>query len=202
VPDHDEDTQAPRARSRLAEDPDDPALGGNVIGGDRRTFHPTLWSLLVERFAIESVLDVGCGEGHCVRYFAEHGIRAFGFDGLRQNIERAVVPIELHDLRSGPFVAPVDLVHCCEVVEHVDERYLPNVLRTLANGRVIAMTHAVPGQGGHHHVNCQPAEYWIERVEALGYTFLPDVTAEGKASIERADHWTYFVGTGLIFERA
>lgn len=187
--------------SRIAYDPSDPALGGNVIGGDRRTFHPDLWSYLVSRFSVESVLDVGCGEGHAVRYFTDRGISASGFDGLRQNVEHSVAPIELHDLRDGPFALPVDLVHCCEVAEHLEERYLPNLLSTLANGRVIAMTHAVPGQGGHHHVNCQPAEYWITRVEAIGYSYLPDATALGRQLISDAGYWTYFVASGLIFER-
>jgi SAM-dependent methyltransferase len=187
--------------TRLALDPLDPALGGNVIGGDRRTYHPALWSFLISRFAVTSMLDVGCAEGHCVKYFADQGIHAVGFDGMRQNVERAITPIVLHDLRDAPYLMPVDLLHCCEVVEHVAERYLPNLLATLANGRVIAMTHAVPGQGGHHHVNEQPAEYWIERVEALGYTYLPEETAHGKELIENTGQWTYFVGTGLIFER-
>lgn len=187
--------------AQLAVDPSDPALGGNVIGGDSRTFHPMLWDFLVERFGVSSMLDVGCGEGHCVRYFAHRGVRAVGFDGLQQNVERAVVPIVAHDLRSGPFVEAVDLVHCCEVVEHVEERFLPHLLSTLANGRVIALTHAVPGQGGHHHVNCQPANYWIEHIEAIGYRHLPEASAEGRARITAEGHWTYFVATGLIFIR-
>lgn len=188
--------------SHLALDPADPSLGGNVIGGDSRTYHPALWDFLTAQFKVRSMLDVGTGEGHCVRYFAnELGISATGFDGLRQNVARAVLPIQLHDLRSGPFLLEVDLVHCCEVVEHIDAEYLPSLLATLANGRIIAMTHAVPGQGGHHHVNCQPAEYWIERIEALGYSFLPDVTKVARRLIEKTGNWTYFVGTGLIFER-
>ncbi len=186
--------------SRIAIDPLDPALGGNVIGGDRRTYHPPLWAFLISRFVITSMLDVGCAEGRCVRYFASQGVSAAGFDGLRANVERAVTPVELHDLRSGPYLMPVDLVHCCEVVEHIDEQHLPSLLRTLANGRVIAMTHAVPGQGGHHHVNCQPASYWIERIEALGYAFRPDETATGKRLIEDSGQWTYFASSGLIFE--
>jgi SAM-dependent methyltransferase len=187
--------------AQLAVDPSDPALGGNVIGGDSRTFHPMLWDFLVERFEVTSMLDVGCGEGHCVRYFRQRGVRAVGFDGLLQNVERAVAPIKAHDLRSGPFLEAVDLVHCCEVVEHVEERFLPHLLSTLANGRVIAMTHAVPGQGGHHHVNCQPADYWIEHVEAMGYQYLPDASAEGRARIIADGHWTYFAATGLVFTR-
>jgi SAM-dependent methyltransferase len=185
----------------IAKDPNDPALGGNMIGGDPNTFHPALWSYLVERFEVESMLDVGCGEGHCVQHFAGLGIRAFGFDGLRRNIERAVVPIAFHDLRSGPFRIPVDLVHCCEVVEHIEERYVPNLLDTLANGRVIAMTHAIPGQGGYHHVNCQPPSYWIEKLEGRGYQCLSEETTEAKSRIAATGTWTYFMRSGLIFAR-
>jgi SAM-dependent methyltransferase len=185
----------------IAKDPRDPALGGNMIGGDPHTFHPALWEYLIERFAVRSMLDVGCGEGHCLRHVAGLGVHAVGFDGLAANVDRAVAPMLLHDLRDGPFVLPVDLVHCCEVVEHIEERYLANVLRTLANGRVIAMTHALPGQGGYHHVNCRPASYWVQRIEALGYAFRPDVTDAGKDRITAAGTWTYFVSSGLIFER-
>jgi 2-polyprenyl-3-methyl-5-hydroxy-6-metoxy-1,4-benzoquinol methylase len=185
----------------LATDPNDPALGGNVIGGDPDTYHPALWSYVVARFAPASMLDVGCGEGHCVKYFADLGVRAHGFDGLKGNVERAVVPIAWHDLRRGPFIMPVDLVHCCEVVEHIEERFLGNLLRTLANGRVIVMTHAVPGQTGYHHVNCQPAGYWIGQLEARGYRLLEAETAEGKARIVESGTWTYFLRSGLILER-
>ncbi|REJ88244.1 MAG: methyltransferase domain-containing protein [Planctomycetota bacterium] len=187
--------------SKLAMDPDDPALGGNIVGGDAATFHPALWSFLIERFAVDSVLDVGCGEGHCVRYFYEKGIPAFGFDGLKANVDNAVFPIALHDLRCGPFVMPVALAHCCEVVEHIEERYLNNVLQTLANGRLIAMTHALPGQGGYHHVNCQSSDYWIDRIEPLGFRYLPEVTQQGRAAITASGSWTYFVKSGLIFQR-
>jgi SAM-dependent methyltransferase len=182
-------------------DPKNPSLGGNKIGGDPCTYHPALWSFLVERFSVKSILDVGCGEGHCVKYFSDLGIRAVGFDGLQANIERAVVPITLHDLRSGPFIMPVDLVLCCEVVEHIEEKYLPNLLQSLANGRVIAMTHALPGQGGYHHVNCKPPSYWIKNLETLGYTFLPQETRKGISLIKASGRWTYFIETGLILER-
>ena len=33
------------------------------------------------------------------------------------------------------------------------------------------MTYAEPGQPGYHHVNCQPQQYWVNKVEALGYKF-------------------------------
>lgn len=186
----------------LAKDPRDPALGGNVIGGDPQTYHPALWSFLIERYRVASMLDVGCGEGHCVQWFGRCGIEAVGFDGLPANVERAVVPIKLHDLRVGPFVLPVDLVHCCEVVEHIEPTYLENLLQTLASGRVVAMTHAQPGQGGHHHVNCQDAGYWIAHLARYDYQLDPEATQQAKDAIAASGSWTFFQKSGMVFERA
>ena len=134
-------------------------LGGNIRYGDLSTFTPNLWRYLIDRFAVRSMLDVGCGEGHAVRFFFKQGVMAHGIDGLRSNVERAVAPIALHDILSGPYVMPVDLVWSCEVAEHILPEKVGYYLDTLANGKVVAMTHAMPGQDGHHHVNCQPDEY-------------------------------------------
>lgn len=41
---------------------DDRHLGGNVHGGDAMTFYPDLWQWMVERFAVRSVMDIGCGK--------------------------------------------------------------------------------------------------------------------------------------------
>ncbi len=169
--------------------------------GDARTFTPRLWRHLVERFGAGSVLDVGCGEGHAVKFFSRLGIAAFGIDGLRINIDRAVHPIALHDLLSGPFYMPVDLVWSCEVAEHIEESKVDNFLDTLSNGKVIAMTHAVPGQGGHHHVNEQPASYWIEKLRSRGYIFHQDFNnfIRGVAASEGFPN--HFQNNGLVFFR-
>ena len=79
-----------------------PDLGGNMRHGDIHTACPALWRYLVERFAVKSVLDVGCGEGHAVSFFQRLGVMAHGIDGLRTNVARSVVPIALHDLLTGP----------------------------------------------------------------------------------------------------
>ena len=178
-------------------DPDRPDLGGNIRHGDSHTHCPVLWQYLIDRFAIRSMLDVGCGEGHAVDWFNRHGVYAVGIDGLPLNIERAVHPIIRHDLKRCPFDMPVDLVWSCEVAEHIDEQYVDNYLNTLACGTIVAMTHAVPGQGGYHHVNEQPAEYWITEMKRRGYELHPD-TAYGR-HVEPAR--TYFGQTGLIFTR-
>jgi hypothetical protein len=179
-------------------DPQSPDLGGNIRHGDLRTFCPVLWHYLIERFAVESILDVGCGEGHAVHWFSRHGVFAHGIDGLDANVRRAVVPIARHDLKAGPYVMPVDLVWSCEVAEHIAPEHLAHYLATLANGNVIAMTHAVPGQGGHHHVNCQPAEYWVEQLGAYGYRLCED-NQVFRDIAAKDQTWNHFQSNGLVF---
>lgn len=175
-------------------------LGGNMRHGDIHTWCPTLWRFLVERFAIRSVLDVGCGEGHSVLFLHRMGLFAHGIDGLETNVRRAVVPTARHDLLTGPYLMPVDLVWSCEVAEHIAPASVSNFVDTLANGRVIAMTHALPNQGGYHHVNCQPAEYWIDLMGARGYVLSEDNDIIREVS--KKDYtWNYFTNTGLVFLR-
>ena len=73
-------------------------------------------------------------------------------------------------------------------------------LDTLANGRIVAITHALPGQGGHHHVNCQPAEYWIEKMAARGYRLTQGYETFRRIS-EPGGYPTYFQASGLVFIR-
>jgi len=71
---------------------------------------------------------------------------------LRASVEVSLYPAIQHDLTKGAVFARVDLVLCQEVVEHIEEKYLENLLDSFATGKYVLMTHAVPGQGGHHHV--------------------------------------------------
>jgi SAM-dependent methyltransferase len=178
-----------------------PDLGGNLRGGDSAAFTPKLWRYLVERFAVRSVLDVGCGEGYAVSFFHDLGLHAHGIDGLPLNVQRAVIPIAHHDLTSGRYFMPVDMAISIEVAEHIAPEHVDNFLDTLANGRVICMTAAPPGQDGHHHVNCQPAQYWIEHLLKRDY-FLSEENDHFKAMCNSEVRYKYFSESGLIFLHA
>ena len=178
-----------------------PHVGGNIRHGDHNGITPALWQALVYRYSINSMLDVGCGEGHASSFFHKIGVIAHGIDGLELNIRRSVYPIAFHDLTLGPYVMPVDLVLSIEVAEHVEDKYVDHYIETLCNGNVVVMTHALPqDDDGYHHVNCQYADYWVDKLSSRGYRldyyndFWKDL-----ARSERSD--AFFAKTGLIFVR-
>jgi SAM-dependent methyltransferase len=179
---------------------DEPHVGGNVLEGDPYTFCPEVWSYVIERFAISSVLDLGSGVGHSADFFFRKGLRTIAVDGLSDNVKRAFYPTVCHDLTKSPLLTSVDLVHCQEVVEHINERFLKNLLLTLCCGRVILMTHALPGQGGHHHVNEKPDRYWVEHLARRGYNLLQEDTKRIRI-IAKKERAAYIHATGLIFHK-
>lgn len=171
-------------------------LGGYVEGGDPDTQYPAMWAWLVEREGIRSVLDVGCGDGAALDAFTALGCDVLGIDGIAQE-NPLIVP---HDFTTGPTGmrddAAFDLVWSCEFVEHVEERYLGNIMDALTRAPLVLMTHATPGQPGWHHVNCQPADYWIRRFALAGFDVDVELTDETRARAHG-----YYASTGLAFRR-
>lgn len=192
-----------RAAPEFVVDEKNPHLGGYIRGGDPATYFPDLWRWLVEEWGVQSVIDVGCGEGHAVKFFRDElGIRAHGIDGLRQRDP----DITQHDFSKGPLrMIPggfYDLAWSCEFVEHVEERYIRHFLRVFRECRWVLLTHADPGQRGHHHVNCRPADYWVGVLAAAGFRYdeVSTLQARGVAALNRNKD-NHFVRSGLAFRR-
>lgn len=178
-------------------DQGEPHLGGNISVGDPHSYSPSVWRYLMERFAVRSVLDVGAGLGHAASWFHRQGVAAVGVEGLKNNCQKSVHPLVYADLSLGPVYCPVDMVLCVEMVEHLEEQYLPHLLDTLCNGKIIVMTNALPGQGGYHHVNCQPTEYWINHLKQRGCSVSQDDTNKIK-SLATAEGAMHLARTGMV----
>lgn len=181
-----------------AQSSDNPHLGGNMIEGDPYTYAPSAWKYLISRFAIHSVLDLGSGLGYAADFFHRAGLKVLAAEGMEENCRNAVFPTFQIDLTKSPVFCRVDLVHCQEVVEHIEEDYIDNLLQSLTCGRLTVMTHAVPGQGGFHHVNLQSSEYWIDHFERRGCSFLHEDTRRVR-ELARLDGAQYLQMTGLVF---
>jgi len=175
-------------------------LGGYVEGGDAATYFPDLWRWLVDTWEIGSVVDVGCGEGHALRFFRDLGVTVIGVDGIEQPDSSIIT----HDYTQGPLSAmqEVDLAWSCEFVEHVEERYVPNFLATFARARYVLITHGEPGQPGWHHVNNQPADYWRGALAAVGYEYDEVLTFQARRLAGlNDDPYNHFRRSGLAFRR-
>lgn len=180
-----------------------PAPSGlDVTHGDPATWYPELWLWAMSSLNIRSVLDVGCAEGHCIGYFRHYGCAVKGVDGSRLAKEKSVLGEyhDIHDFVAGPYKPAdgYDLLWCCEFVEHVDERYTGNFLQTFkAANKFIFLTHAMPGQPGWHHVNCQPSGYWIDKLQRIGFDYHASLTEHARSVV----HGGHFKDKGLIFCR-
>ena len=159
---------------------DEAHLGGCAILGDAGTYYPIMWQEIIRKFEIKSMIDVGCGVGWSTKWFKDNGCTVRGIEGLQEAIDASPVKkyIRKHDYeRDGPYI-PVkysrknyDLSWSCEFVEHVNAESAGNFIHTFKSAKYVAMTYAEPGQGGHHHVNCQPEIYWIKKLEANGFIY-------------------------------
>lgn len=177
-------------------------LGGYIEGGDSATFFPELWTWLIRERNIKSAIDVGCGDGVALKCFESvlGSENVFGVDGIAQDHPR----IETHDYTLGPFAPKglYDLCWCCEFVEHIEEKFLPNFLETFKASNTILMTHAAPGQQGHHHVNCRTSDYWKGVMAAIGYRFDEVLTAQSRfMAASNKSPYNHFVRSGMAFVR-
>lgn len=154
--------------------------------------------LIILRLGVRSLVDIGCGTGNMVRWAIDHGLTAVGVDGdftLKWD-----VPVVVNDYTKGPAVLPVskyDLAYSVEFLEHVDAIFMPNYMDTFKRCRYALVTHAVPGQCGHHHVNCQDDGYWILQFQAAG--FEPDWEITKAVRAASTMHENYMRDTGLFF---
>lgn len=184
----------------------EPHLGGYIEGGDENTWNPTLWRYLIEELGVRSMLDVGCGEGRTVQFFHDLGVRAFGIDGVPQE-QAGVICHDFTEDRYWPLMCDeiptrFDLVWSAEFVEHVEERFIPNYLPCFAAAPLVLMTHAVPGQHGHHHVSCFSRDYWRGVFAAIGFLIDDELTERTRLlAAQDESPLNYYSRTGLALRR-
>jgi hypothetical protein len=116
-----------------------------------------------------SVVDVGGGEGWWAAEFARLGVRAVCVDdGAAGVLADRVEHVRL-DLGAGvpANLGAFDLALCLEVAEHLEAEAGNRLVATLCElAPAILFGAAVPGQGGHGHVNEQWPSYWVQRFQA------------------------------------
>ncbi|PZU10232.1 methyltransferase domain-containing protein [Sphingomonas sp.] len=142
--------------------------------GARRSAR-TIIPVLRGEMRVDSLLDVGAGTGAWALEWLESGVTdVVAVDGWYAGGDALLIPADrfvAHDL-SEPLdlCRRFDLVQSLEVAEHIAPNKADSFVRSLvAHGDIILFSAAVPHQGGEHHVNEQPPEYWRRKFAAHGY---------------------------------
>jgi SAM-dependent methyltransferase len=144
-------------------------------------------ALVLGRWPVGSVVDIGCGHGLLLAALrrADPSLSVFGYDGSEAALARArsrgltVARLDLTAMsRDGAVrlahdLGRFELAMCLEVAEHIPSWHADKLLTILAGVQKVVFSAAHPNQGGHLHVNEQPARYWIERLAARGLTLVP-----------------------------
>jgi len=148
-----------------------------INAGSRRSAQAVL-PFLASQFDINSVADFGAGQGAWLAEWQACGVTdVVGIDGTYIDDTRLLIPRDrfvAHDLGSPIALGRrFDLVQSVEVAEHLPasaaETFIANLV---SHSDRILFSAAVPGQGGEHHVNEQPYEYWRQLFAAHGYVLL------------------------------
>ncbi len=137
------------------------------------------------------VLDLGCAGGGLVLDFLRRGHESFGLEGSdypkkHQNFEWKRIPDRLNtcditkrfvitDQSGAP--ALFDVISMWEVLEHIQEHELPQLLSNIRNhlsprglfcASVATFEHSNPETGAVWHVTVKPKSWWQERLRLAG----------------------------------
>ena len=145
-----------------------------IDAGSRRSAR-VVAGLLLPEIRIGSLLDIGAGHGAWAAEWLAAGVTdVLAVDGDYVRPDQLAIPAK--NFRAHDLATPLDLkrrfdlVQTLEVAEHLPggkaELFVDNLTR---HGDVILFSAAVPHQGGEHHVNEQPPEYWRQKFAARGY---------------------------------
>lgn len=142
-----------------------------IRAGCQRSADVIVPLILEDRF-IESVVDVGCGEGWFARRFAELGVKnVVGIDGHRPpDCPIEFIEADLTQPLPALTAETADLVVCLEVAEHLPESRGPSFVAEICEiAPAVVWSSAIPGQGGHQHINERWLSYWADLFSNHGY---------------------------------
>jgi SAM-dependent methyltransferase len=157
-------------------------------------------------FKPNSVIDVGCGAGTLLAQLKKNGLKVRGLEysdaGIARCREKGVY-VEKFDLETNQAIqGSWDVTVSFEVAEHLPESLADNYVRVISQfSPVVIMSAATADQGGHDHVNEQPHEYWIDKMQRQGFAY------DGQTSDHVREEWArnrvayWYVNNTMIFRR-
>lgn len=127
-------------------------------------------------YAVDSVVDFGCGSGAWLAGAEQHGATVLkGYDGPWQDkAALASASIDFTQINMEESLPKLerryDLAISVEVAEHLSSSRADIFIDTICSASdVVVFSAAIKYQGGTNHINEQPQSYWIKKFENRGY---------------------------------
>ena len=181
---------------------------------DQEHEYRAIGKLLHDTFGMFDATDIGCGVGIIIDELSNLGHDVIGFDGSRwaklaakQSIGFRIHTTDVTRWKEEILLAdavPRKLVICTEVAEHLEWRHAETLVELLSHicdekGHIF-FTAALPGQGGHDHVNEQPNSYWIAMFADRGRSFQTDLTMTMRRQLrELCPLMNFLARTTMVF---
>lgn len=133
--------------------------------------------LVMEKFKIASMIDIGCGIGTWLSVAKKLGVSEVkGVDANyvdRNLLRKHLLENEFitHDLNLPLDLGKkFDFCLCLEVAEHLPENTADILVDSLVrHSDLILFSAAIPSQGGQNHINEQDPQFWIDKFTIRGY---------------------------------
>lgn len=131
--------------------------------------------LLLDKFNISSVVDVGCGIATWLAVWRDLGIVDYlGIDSEYVDINKLEIDKNCFQIANlEHFETPARKFDICvslEVAEHLSESVADSFVESLTKlSDIVLFSSAIPGQTGQHHVNLQWPSYWADKFKQRGY---------------------------------
>ena len=132
---------------------------------------------IVEDFAPDTVLDMGCAWGHLVSSLRDLGVEAFGVDissyaieNVRKDIKPFCAVVSATDELPSHFPKKFDLLVTIEVIEHLyEEEGLIAMERICLYSDKILFSSSPEDITEATHFNVQQPEYWVKHFAKLDF---------------------------------
>jgi SAM-dependent methyltransferase len=131
--------------------------------------------LVLSLLPVRSAVDVGCGDGSWLAALSALGVAdIMGVEGPWISPQQLKIPTDkVRRMRLDEAIRVerrFDLALSLEVAEHLPPARADSFVADLAAlAPAVLLAAAIPGQGGHHHVNEQWPDYWAARFARHGY---------------------------------
>lgn len=157
---------------------------------------------LFQQAQARTVIDFGAGLGQYDTGWRAKGLVVHAYDGAEGIEEFTNGSVTWLDLSEPVFdeVPHADWVVSLEVGEHIEAQYeqtfIDNVCSHALKGVILSW--AVPGQGGHHHVNMRTNEYVAQQLRLRGFEYVPADTDRLRSMVTTS---TWFQTTLMVFRK-